>query len=541
MRVTSLLLWGTGLAHAAPMVDFAHVVPEVAKRPFGALSALMEFSPFQAGVWMGYGGFGGSNEVYQFEEDSELELWLTRQKKVAFESILENIGGIGRDDVAPGAVIASPSKMMPNYFYQWTRDAAITIQSLVEYLDDNLFEEGEYDLVTAIELYILNSYHLQRLDNKSGTWKSLEGLGEPKFMADSTTFDDHWGRPQRDGPALRTITISNYLQLLSKYGKNVKNQKLHSAVWIYENIVKADLYYIIESWFKPGFDLWEEIDSVHLFTALTQLKALQCGFDLAELVGEKDDKFLFKLRASFQALRFFIVVDSGFKGSSVPYLVETPSLVVQGSRSGLDIASILASLRSHDMTARDSQQIPFPVEDSAVISTLMALVNDMKYRYPINHKLLGTVGGVALGRYPEDVYDGYGVSEGNPWFISTATASELVYKLVYQLHNIGEIRFTKEQADLIKEITGVKLKPNGNGIHILTTRTNGVEQVSHSLFKFGDSFLEIIKTHVDGGGHMSEQFNRYDGYLEGAEDLTWSYGSFWSAMRWRQKALDLLG
>src|SRR5688500_16671266 len=32
---------------------------------------------------------------------------------------------------------------------------------------------------------------------------SLDFLGEPKFQADGSAFNDPWGRPQNDGPAIR--------------------------------------------------------------------------------------------------------------------------------------------------------------------------------------------------------------------------------------------------------------------------------------------------------------------------------------------------
>lgn len=535
------------LANGVPLISVFNLIPRVTSVEFDTLSVLLDFSPFQAGSWFNFGSQHDSFDSDGFlSTDGELEVWLEKQGKISFESILKNIGGVGIEssNVAKGAVIASPSKVKPNYFYQWVRDAAITIQSLVEYLDDHNFSQGDYDLISAIELYILNSYQLQRLDNKSGTWKSLDGLGEPKFMSDSTPFDEHWGRPQRDGPGLRVITITNYLQLLNKYDKQVSNEiDLNSPQWIYDNIIKPDLKYIMINWFKSGFDLWEEIDSLHLFTALTQLKAIRNGLDIIKIINEPNTEFIIKLNSTFQALRFFIVVDSGFKVSNIPYLIETPSLVVQGKRSGLDIASILGSLRSHDMSSSDSQQIPFPIEDSSVFSTLIALINDMKYRYPINHKFLGSFNGVALGRYPEDLYDGYGITEGNPWFIATATASEFIFKLIYHLYNVGgDFTFTEDQLKFIMDIAGVDIKINSEVKKVsIPFGSETFKQISMSLLNYGDSFLEIIKTHVDGEGHMSEQFNKYSGYLEGAEDLTWSYGSFWSTLRWRQKALQLIG
>lgn len=470
--------------------------------------------------------------------NDDFEEWLEKQHNRAVYRIVENIGGaLGTtDDIADGAVIASPSRFHPDYFYQWTRDAAITVNYLVQRLDDSKFNDTELDLPRVIESYILNSYRLQRLTNPSGNFETLSGLGEPKFMPDSTPFSGPWGRPQRDGPGLRAITISNYLNLLEKYNQEISSDELHNSSFIYEQIIKPDLRYITKYWSSSGFDLWEEIDSYHLFTSLTQLKALMMGMELSSRF--KDQEFHTTLVVAFNALRFFILVDSGFQPSDYPFLIETPSLVAKGRRCGLDMASILATLQAHDVDNQDDTLfIPFPVTDSSVMNTLSALVDDMKYRYPINHKYIGLPVGFALGRYPEDIYDGYGISEGNPWFISTATAAELIYKLVYSLSmNSQSIVITPQQMKSLSRVLPIQYVISGQNL-VVSSKAESYNVILDSLLKYADTFLQIIKEHVDADGHMSEQFNRYSGFLEGVEDLTWSYGSFWSATRWRSKAI----
>lgn len=474
----------------------------------------------------------------------DFESWITSQNDIAFNGILANVGGIGSnlDDVADGAVIASPSRSNPDYFYQWTRDAAITIGSLVEYLDDyynsddhsNLNSTLNIQLFHAIESYIANSHALQRIDNLSGTWKSLDGLGEPKFMPDNTPYNEHWGRPQRDGPGLRIITISNYLNFMLQNNLSLSNSKLKSFEFIYNEILKPDLNYIVLNWNKNGFDLWEEIDSMHLFTSLTMLKAVKMGIQFSKQWN--DGNFTKILQRTFTDLRFFILIESGFKNPDLPYLIETPSLVFEAKRCGLDIGSILGSLRSHDLdNPTDLVDIPFSVDDSAVLSTLAALITDMKFRYPINHQTDFNKG-FALGRYPEDLYDGNGISEGNPWFISTATASELLFKLVYFLyyHN-KDLVITKDQYPFFATIINIDSKASSEKT-IFPYGSQAFIETTLSLMKYADSFLQVIQTHVDEFGNMSEQFNKYTGYMEGAEKLTWSFGSFWSAVRWRNKA-----
>jgi Glycosyl hydrolases family 15 len=68
-----------------------------------------------------------------------------------------------------------------------------------------------------------------------------------------------WGRPQRDGPALRAtsiITLANNLiaQNNSTYVKN--------TLW---PILLLDLNYVANNWNNTGFDLWEEVNNSHWF------------------------------------------------------------------------------------------------------------------------------------------------------------------------------------------------------------------------------------------------------------------------------------
>lgn len=51
--------------------------------------------------------------------EQEYESWIDSESNIAFEGIIQNIGGYGSvEGVMPGAVVASPSKQYPNYFFQ---------------------------------------------------------------------------------------------------------------------------------------------------------------------------------------------------------------------------------------------------------------------------------------------------------------------------------------------------------------------------------------------------------------------------------------
>ncbi|RLV89269.1 Glucoamylase GLU1 [Spathaspora sp. JA1] len=493
---------------------------------------------------------------YQSISDNDFETWLEKQKVASFDSILNNIGGTSEVfdelEVYKGVVIASPSKIYPNYFYQWTRDAAITIKTLLYELEDELVSstpevsKSSSKLIDVVESYIENSYHLQRLPNFSGSFEddAKSGLGEPKFHVNNTPFNEVWGRPQRDGPGLRAITTMYYLEILDKFNLQVQSDILKSSGYIYKKIIKPDLVYVMKNWHLQGFDLWEEVNSTHFFTSITQLKALKDGMYWAEQF--QDEKFKESLISTFSELKGAIDTDFGFKSDILPHIIECPSFWKIGKRNGLDAASLLGSIHSHeisDVKDQDSFQIPFDIDDSYVINTLASMVADMKYRYPINHNKVGLFAtGVALGRYPEDIYDGYATSEGNPWFISTATAGEIIYRMIYKLKSFEQdIVINISNRDFYHQFINLGENSDDEGEPVvLRFNSAAYNTLMSNLFKYSDSFLQVVKEHVDYQGKMSEQFNRYHGYMQGARELTWSYSAVWNAIRWREKTLKVL-
>jgi glucoamylase len=72
-----------------------------------------------------------------------------------------------------------------------------------------LFIAGDSSLQGIIEDYISAQAYLQTVSNPSGGLSS-GGLGEPKFNVDMSAFTGAWGRPQRDGPALRATALIAY-------------------------------------------------------------------------------------------------------------------------------------------------------------------------------------------------------------------------------------------------------------------------------------------------------------------------------------------
>ncbi|KAH3682201.1 hypothetical protein WICPIJ_006822 [Wickerhamomyces pijperi] len=486
----------------------------------------------------------------------DFSTWIRDQFERSFENIVKNIADaeltpdLVAKNVTRGAVIASPSQEHPDYFYQWIRDGAITINSVINHLSE--FDHfNNASLQTVVENYMNNSYYLQRTDNPTGNYDldDLKSLGEPKWLVDSQPFKRVWGRPQNDGPGLRVIAIDNYLKNLDKRSLSLLNKYEHFETFeeVYHRIIKLDLRFVIKHWKDKHFDLWEEVDSYHFFTSLTQLKALKIGIKLYDRFEDTDADYLAALKAEYKKLMAFIQKDSGFVNYNLNHIVETPSIL--DKRSGLDAAILIGSLLTHD---DKEDAIPFDVNDGLILNTLSEMIKTMKYIYPINHGRINLNLGVALGRYPEDLYDGNRIDEGNPWFLTTTAAAEIIYKLINKLYEGGEdlVIDARNQNFYFHNIIEVNnmvefrdsslIRSLNNFVLNLPYNSLSFNQTIGNLFNFADSFLDVVREHVADNGSMSEQFNKYTGFMQGAQELTWSYGSYWNAYRWRERALKCM-
>lgn len=170
-----------------------------------------------------------------------LSKFIAQERAISIEGVLSNIGGLNStwvEGASPGIVVASPSTVNPNYFYTWTRDSALTYIMLI---DELIF--GNRTLRGTIEDYTTSQAILQTITNPSGSlWPAGDGLGEAKFYSNITRFDGTWGRPQRDGPALRATAFMNLAPVL--FGLNETDQYRE----IYWPLVLNDLRYVGQYW-----------------------------------------------------------------------------------------------------------------------------------------------------------------------------------------------------------------------------------------------------------------------------------------------------
>jgi glucoamylase len=476
----------------------------------------------------------------------EFENWLDSQSSFAFESLIHNIGGYGpdlEDGVLKGMPIASPSKIDPDYYYYWVRDSAITANTLVLSFADQ-YNSTIRDILLN---YIESCFLIQRIDNPSGTFENLNGLGEPKFLVNGSAFNRVWGRPQRDGPALRAMSIMNIIIAELRHNRSASYRDFEDT---YYRVVKPDLEYTAQKWHLPGFDLWEEISGLHFFTLMVQQKALSLGAHFALTFGDTDACNDYTIGS--ETIQAFLTENFWSEGHN--YLIETLHPQRYG-RSGLDSAVLLAALQVLLRDVNESYDVEFTSDSKAryehllfepyseeMIATLQMLIYDMETRYPINLRRLNEFKnapqeyknkvGVGIGRYPEDIYDGLGQSLGNPWFITTAAVAQSVYSIAGYLESQDEW-FVLNTTD--RPLLAPFFNQFVNETDFALSRLDSeYDALVRNLIVYGDSFMDVVREHVSNEGDMSEQFSRYDGYMKGAERLTWSYGSLWTASRERR-------
>lgn len=363
-------------------------------------------------------------------------------------------------------------------------------------LVDQFIAGADDSLETLIQEYISAQAHLQTVSNPSGDL-CTGGLGEPKFNVDETAFTGSWGRPQRDGPALRATAMIAYARYLIGRGEA---STVTSIIW---PIVQNDLSYVTQYWNQSTFDLWEEVDSSSFFTTAAQYRALIEGETLATQIGQSCTNCV------SQAPLVLCFLQSYWTGS---YALANTG----GGRSGKDANSILTSIHMFDSAATCDATTFQPCSDKA-LANHKSVTDSFRSIYTINSGIAeGTA--VAVGRYPEDVY-----YNGNPWYLNTFAAAEQLYDAIYQWKQIGSITITTISLAFFQDLYSSAVV--GTFPSSSSTFTAIVDAVS----LYADGYMSVAQKYTPQSGSLSEQFSKSDGTPLSASDLTWSYAALLTA------------
>ncbi|SPO05379.1 related to glucoamylase precursor [Cephalotrichum gorgonifer] len=424
-----------------------------------------------------------------------LDAYLEAEEPIAIAGVLANIGSSGSkvEGAADGIVVASPSKSDPDYFYTWTRDASLTFKAIIE----RFIDTGDAELETLIRSFITGQAALQGVENPSGGL-ATGGLAEPKFHVDMSAFTEAWGRPQRDGPALRATAGVAYARYLLEKGDtaNVKD-----IIW---PVVNNDLSYVSEYWSQQGFDLWEEVQGISFFTLISQHRALVEGSALAAEIGldcPNCDSQAPQIRCKIQSLW----QDEGFMLSDV----------ANNGRTGKGTNTVIASIHSFDPAA-GCDDATFQPCSSKALSNLKLVVDSFR-TYEINSGIPEGEA-VALGRYIEDVYMG-----GHPWYLTTTAAAEQLYYAVATWTKVGSITIDDVSLAFFKDVYADAAAGD------YAADSEEFTAITTAVTALADGFLAVVMEYTPEDGSLAEQFGKSDGKPLSAKDLTWSYAALLTA------------
>ncbi|KAF5133560.1 Glucoamylase [Metarhizium anisopliae] len=447
-----------------------------------------------AGLWL-----DGAVARSRISCRDDLNAFITKQNHISLDGVLANIGSDGSraQGAAAGAVVASPSKSDPDYWYTWSRDSALTFKVLIE-----LFIGGNKSLQPKIEQYMTAQAHLQGVSNPSGG-PDTGGLGEPKFHVNLTAFTGPWGRPQRDGPPLRATALTIYANWLIANGGQAQAA---NTVW---PIIAKDLAYTVQYWNRTGFDLWEEINGSSFFTLSASFRALVEGATLAKALGKQCPD------CETNAPRILCFLQSFWASGYID-----SNINVNDGRTGKDVNSIISSIHTFDPAAACTDATFQPCSSRA-LANHKAVVDSFRTIYAVNK---GRTPGraAAVGRYSEDVY-----YNGNPWYLATMAAAEQMYAAVYQWRKIGSITVDATSLPFFSD-----LMPNiAAGTYAKDSDT--FTSIIRAVTAYGDDFISVVKQYTPADGSLAEQYDRETGSPKSAVHLTWSYASFVGAVERR--------
>jgi glucoamylase len=125
---------------------------------------------------------------------------------------------------------------------------------------------------------------------------------------------------------------------------------------------------------------------------------------------------------------------------------------------------------------------------------------------------------VAVGRYPEDTYQG-----GNPWYLNTLAAAEQLYDALYTWNKQGSITVTSTSLAFFQDFdSSITAGTYASSSSTYATLYNAVQT-------YADGYVNIVATYAQSNGSLSEQFSRSNGAPLSAYALTWSYAAFLTA------------
>lgn len=535
--------------------------------------------------------------------------WTQAQKAHLLENFVRN-----SDGSFSGAVIASPSTGHkpgePNYVFHWIRDSALAVEALTRvyrWPDTTDSERTEY--LNAMMAYVNFSDQIQRLPishefirfNRDGypefvsqntpgaiparygepkyrvikkTLKDAQGKplldshGNPRWVWAPGDFNEGWGRPQNDGPALRVSANSRIVSILTARIHDLKTRgqpipkEIDQALKSATKVIREDLSFIQYRWRDPSFDIWEEVLGEHFYTQSAMSQAITEGLAALKEAGQRvsgaengvDKSGLERAHAEIEDhLRGY------WNGDHISAFHARGD---GGRATDKDMAVILAALRR----PAGSQ---FAVSDDKVLATAMDLLEefqrDPKFGDPPNALRPGH----PMGRYPHDHWTGFKrednpkhdaqgrqITPGNPWVLTTLAMNQFFLKVATQFKQAGQIQINARNRGFFEYVYGGfgHLPPEWQAAlkagKPLTVRLDRNPAQTENLFaqmrmRGAEFSARILASGIDPAKGSPEQFlvvtSKNQSPEVGAQHLTWNAAEYANTIECRNAFQTIIG
>lgn len=397
----------------------------------------------------------------------------------------------------PGAIIASPERNDPNYYYHWVRDSALIVDALVRLLPYVAGTPNEAILHGFIADF---SSFSERLQNAP----TANGLGEVRFNVDGSVDTSDWPRPQYDGPALRALALIRYL-------RSNPNKAPSVVVSQMRKVIERDLDAVVQYYGTAGFDLWEYSIGFHFYTRMVQAAALREGlafFGHRSAWEKAESELRSALENHWNSESEVIAFNDG---PAFDYYKNRISAFPVRYDTSVALAVNHAQLSSGKFSAMDDR----------VWFTLEKLAQYFLDAFPLNQsKRLGP----AIGRHRGDDYYG-----GNAFFFLTSAYSEMNFHLAKEFNEgKGSVVANRYRIPTFRRILNYEVKRDSK--FRLPDAT-----LASAFAAEGDAYLKTMLDAIPPNGEIAEQLSKVDGSPASARSLSWSYASVLTAILEREK------
>lgn len=382
-----------------------------------------------------------------------------------------------------GAVVAARDPNTPggSYFFNWMRDAALSIKTFIE------INDHDYSKVKDVMVSYTN--WVAKVQNQSDP-NGNDVRIEPKFEIPSgKPYTGGWCRPQTDGPGLRANALSLWGQILLTNSQ--RDQALNTVL----PLVKNDLAWVTANWQSDGCDLWEEVRSNDFFWGRSSFVfALNNAADFCDAVGDS-------CAADYRRVAGDIAnaTKSHWTGE---YIGESSNRMIDGA-----VIHAIASFGKY----------LFKPSGSEAASTLDVYAKAFCEEYPINQAdNESKVPGILIGRYRGDSYAG-----GNPWPLLTAGLAQMFYNAGSEIY---------DHAANTQDFTLQEQHMKWAEVLNLSAESSTLELAAKFL-KAGDAVMTRLWKYVkNDDGRVDEQIEKHSGQQTSAKGLTWSYANILHAL-----------